>query len=453
MLDDIADIPGMVDMTIIHASSVPEPEAGCNPGVEQALAAAYAAQQADQPDQARTLLERALQNAPDDAALNAAYGLLLYDMGALAAALPALSRALMHMADRSDILLAYAAVCLDQRQPEQAEAPLRAYLEQRPGHMAVMIALAENCAARSMMAEALALGHEVMQLGQPPAAFARRYADWLADSGDYRAAIETLNRALQRDGHDVAGWAQLGSYWLAMQEPHKAEQALSRARILQPDFALPTMMQPETDLSQAYVRALFDGYADRFDHDLQDKLRYRAPALLHDAVRSLWPQPPRPCAMLDLGCGTGLAGKAFADMATTCTGIDLAPRMLAQAEKTGCYQQLIAGDVVAECAQLHEYFDLIVAADVLVYLGALEPLFAQIRTHLAPQGLFALTIERHDGPEDWVLQPQRRTAHRPDYLTGLAAAHGLTLRLQQACTPRLEKGQPVDGVLLIFSER
>ncbi len=305
--------------------------------------------------------------------------------------------------------------------------------------------IAELCAAQGNITEAVALGREALQLDKYLTSSLPLYARWLVATGEHRLAIETLMRYLREKPEDTSVWRQLGHGWLAVQETEKARQAFARAGDAVDAISTP----PDDALSLAYVRALFDGYANRFDNDLLAKLDYHAPELLVAAISACWPEPPFPCRMLDLGCGTGLAAQAFAAMTTERVGIDCAPRMLAQAEKTALYHQLIAGDIVEECRKLKPGFELIIAADVLVYLGDLAPLFAAIRPLLTQGGLFAATVEQHDGADDWFLQPQRRYAHRADYIRHLADAYDLQLRQLTECTPRTEKGLPVKGLLMV----
>ena len=62
-------------------------------------------------------------------------------------------------------------------------------------------------------------------------------------------------------------------------------------------------------MPQAYVRALFDQYAPRFEFALVDDLGYRGPALLFKAVLSVRAAARKPAFFkraIDLGCGTGL---------------------------------------------------------------------------------------------------------------------------------------------------
>src|SRR5262249_34413521 len=132
-------------------------------------------------------------------------------------------------------------------------------------------------------------------------------------------------------------------------------------------------------------------------------LSYRAPALLRAAIERVCAarqHPARFAAVLDLGCGTGLAGVEFRPLAERLTGVDLSPQMIAVARGKGAYARLVADDIgrfLAAAAVEGARYDLVLAADVFTYFGDLAPLFAACASVLAPGGLVAFTVERSDG--------------------------------------------------------
>lgn len=194
----------------------------------------------------------------------------------------------------------------------------------------------------------------------------------------------------------------------------------------------------------AYVRDLFDDYAERFDADLIGLLRYRVPELLSDAV--LRDSPQGSIDILDLGCGTGLCGTRLKAIARRLTGVDLSPGMLDKARERDVYTEL-------ECAELtqylagHEEFDLVVAGDVLIYLGDLAPVFAGVKRVLRFDGRFVFSVEAaNEG--DVELGATRRYRHSRVYLEGLAAAYGFEVDAIEDHVLRLEGGNPVGGYLV-----
>ena len=123
-------------------------------------------------------------------------------------------------------------------------------------------------------------------------------------------------------------------------------------------------------------------------------------------------------SVLDLGCGTGLAGAAFRPFVDWLVGVDLSPAMIAQAAAKGIYDRFVTADVAAaladETANAAKYH-LVIAADVFVYVNDLAPIFASVAHVLAPDGMFAFTVETHAG-DGVKLLPTLRYAHGERYV-------------------------------------
>src|SRR5450432_2875749 len=201
----------------------------------------------------------------------------------------------------------------------------------------------------------------------------------------------------------------------------------------------------------AYVKALFDQYAPKFDAALMDDLGYRAPALLLAAVlgtRAAVGKPAIFSRVIDLGCGTGLAARAFSAVAGEIIGIDLSPRMIERARLTGLYAELEVGEIVEGLSRKQDASaDLILAADVMVYVHDMTPLLAEVARVLASGGLFAFTVESHLA-EGVVLGQGLRYAYSASSVRALVADAGLTLDLLQPASSRTENGAQVPGFVV-----
>ena len=213
--------------------------------------------------------------------------------------------------------------------------------------------------------------------------------------------------------------------------------------------AAETGAAPPERSAPAYVTALFDLYAPSFDDSLRGFLAYRAPERLVEAVHAvLGPRTvPR---VLDLGCGTGLAGPLLRPLAHRLEGVDLSPGMLERAGALGVYDALWVGEITAELAAAPAPYDVLVAVDVLVYFGALEPLFIEAARRLEPGGLFAFTVEKGDAP-GYRLQPSARYAHHLDYVRECARAAGLRPVLEREEVLRRQAGQSVLGHVVVLA--
>ena len=171
-----------------------------------------------------------------------------------------------------------------------------------------------------------------------------------------------------------------------------------------------------------YLRAVFDGYAGRFEAHLIS-LGYRVPGLIRAALlrhrpglrngESLGP-------VLDLGCGTGLAAVAVSDLPIgPMMGVDLSAGMLREAAAKQLYAELREADLIATLLHDERRWPVIFAADVLCYFGALEEVMAAVHGRLIPGGLFLFSLEEASancdaaatGNGKWALGPQGRYAH------------------------------------------
>ncbi|TWI61152.1 putative TPR repeat methyltransferase [Pseudoduganella lurida] len=197
-----------------------------------------------------------------------------------------------------------------------------------------------------------------------------------------------------------------------------------------------------------YVAALFDQYAPRFDRHLVDVLGYRTPGLLAQSLaRHLASRADKD--VLDLGCGTGLCGAVLRPFARHLAGVDLSPAMLERARALAIYDALDCADVVAFLRDADRQWDVLAAADVLVYLGDLEALFAQAHRALRAGGLFAFSVERL-AAGTFTLLGSGRYAHAASYIETLAARHGFTVRELAPCTLRQDSGSDVAGLLVVL---
>jgi predicted TPR repeat methyltransferase len=261
-------------------------------------------------------------------------------------------------------------------------------------------------------------------------------------------AIGEFHRALRIDPANAAARAALGKAWLAAGEPDKAEDALSgiAPQDAPPDiadmYAEIAAMRARPRADPRYVRHLFDEFSSDYDARMLGPLSYGAPQILRRMAEMMGVTGK--LAICDLGCGTGLAGVTFADLASRLDGVDLSPAMIAKAQERGLYNELRVGDLETVLAEDGKAYDLLIAADTLVYLGDLARLFAAAKTRLTQDGLFLFTVERKDG-DDYEIGPKRRWRHSESYLRGAAEAAGLTVAGLLECHPRSEAGKPVEG--------
>jgi predicted TPR repeat methyltransferase len=199
-----------------------------------------------------------------------------------------------------------------------------------------------------------------------------------------------------------------------------------------------------------YLEHLFDQYAFRFDEHLKF-LKYRVPDLIYDLFLKINPSPAKELLILDLGCGSGLCGEKFSNLAKYLIGIDLSLRMIQEAKRKNVYHELKIADIETALID-YRNFDLVIAADTLVYLGDLEKIMAGVAKSLHPEGLFIFTLENGDY-YPYQLQKNARFAHHEKYLEELAKRHGFEIIAQDFAVLREEKNMEVKGVVYGFRKK
>jgi predicted TPR repeat methyltransferase len=241
--------------------------------------------------------------------------------------------------------------------------------------------------------------------------------------GDRAGAVEAFRQALAADEADRQG----------------AAVRLTRLGAL-PPVAMPT----------AYIRSLFDGYAAGFEDSLVGRLGYRGPELLLDALKRAGALTTFQ-SVLDLGCGTGLAGVAIKPFARRLTGVDLSPRMLDAARDKGVYDRLVETECMTflrEEAVAGAQHDLVLAADVFIYFHELMQVPRFAVPVMAPGALLAFSVETYDG-DGVILRDTLRYAHGEEHVRHALAQGGMDVVLLESAPARNEKGDPVPGLVVV----
>ena len=292
----------------------------------------------------------------------------------------------------------------------------------------------------------------------------RRY-DFARDlqlKGDLVAAADLLLQATELAPGFASAWFTLGEIREQLGETEAAISAFRKARAADPEdrhgASLHLMRlgaEKLSDMPQAYVRALFDQYAPKFESALVDDLFYRGPALLFKAVLASRAAVRKPAFFrraIDLGCGTGLAATAFAKEVDHFIGIDLAPRMIEKARSTGLYAELEVADMLQGLrGKLDASANLVLAADAMVYVADLGPVLREANRVLAPGGLLAFTVETHDG-EGVIIGEGLRYAHAANHVRAAIADAGLSLSRLEQLSARNEDNAPVPGLVVVAAK-
>jgi predicted TPR repeat methyltransferase len=280
--------------------------------------------------------------------------------------------------------------------------------------------------------------------------------------GDLAAAADLLLQATELAPGFASAWFTLGEIRERAGERDAAVAAFRTAKDADPEdrhgASLRLMLLGAEQVSampQAYVRALFDQYAPRFEAALVGDLGYRGPEILFKAVlwvRAVARKPAFFMRAIDLGCGTGLAAMAFARNVDQFVGIDLSPRMIEKARLTRLYAELEVDDMLNGLRSKPETSaELILAADAMVYVADLAPVLAEASRVLIAGGVLAFTTETHDG-EGVIIGEGLRYAHSADHVRASVEAAGLVLSQIEDRSARNEEDAAVPGLVVVATK-
>lgn len=281
------------------------------------------------------------------------------------------------------------------------------------------------------------------------------WARGLADDGDHAAAAEMLAEVVALAPAFAAAWFALAETLEKLGNNDGAIEAYEKARAADPRDAHGAAVRlarlgalPPVAMPIGYIQSLFDGYAPKFETSLTGNLNYRGPQLLRDALRRAG-APAHFANVLDLGCGTGLAGNLFRPQCGRLTGVDLSGGMLAVARDKQVYDRLEEAEAMtylraAPAASL----DLIIAADVFIYFHELMQIGVPAARALKPGGLIAFSVETHDS-DGVILRDTLRYAHSEGHVREAVTGGGLEVLCLERAWARREKGDEVPGLVVV----
>ena len=286
-----------------------------------------------------------------------------------------------------------------------------------------------------------------------------RWAIEQAQHGDLAAAADILAQTVELAPAFATAWFALAAIRDVTGDRAGAITAFAAARDADPQdyhgarlhLARLGAGEATPDMTATYVRRLFDQHAGEFDAKMREHLAYRGPEVLREAVRAQCGGRMRFGTMLDLGCGTGLGGAAFRPYVDWLVGVDLSQAMIGEARAKGLYDRLLAGELgefLRDEAANESRYHLVLGADVFVYCGNLAPIAAAVARVLAEGGLFAFSVETHDG-EGVLLRETLRYAHAADHVRAALQGAGLAVLSLDAAATRTEKGAPVTGLIAV----
>jgi predicted TPR repeat methyltransferase len=280
-------------------------------------------------------------------------------------------------------------------------------------------------------------------------------ADKLRGYGFVETTFLCLKRVTELMPENSDAWHALGFAAQAVGRRDDARNAFAQYLEYQPEDAtirhILTALKDEAPPPRASNECILQSFRDfssHYDTKMRDILSYQAPERLQEMIRAEMGEAGG-LEILDLGCGTGLAGVGLKERAARLVGIDLSPEMIELARERGIYDQLEVAEITEWLEQTTAEFDLIIACDCLVYFGDLQPVAALAAKRLKPGGCFAFTTERGD-KYPFHLTDSGRYTHHSDYIREIAARAGLVVGRLDEGFLRTERGVEVTGLLALL---
>ncbi|MBQ7660056.1 MAG: tetratricopeptide repeat protein [Alphaproteobacteria bacterium] len=330
---------------------------------------------------------------------------------------------------------------------EKQEHFFKQALSINPDSFEAHISYADFLYADKRTLEALEEYRKAVLLAPDDLALSNNLALILKDLGDYKGALDLfLNAFLKNKDNDAVAVNMAETLVLLHQtEP---EAALEVAKLWQTNapnnlFAnrtLASFKQKPTGDDETYAKVLFDSFAQIYDTRMSE-IKYDIFKKIKDLKISF------DGAVLDLGCGTGLAAQNLKTPKSVWTGVDISSKMLEIARKKDLYQNLYEQDIVDFLTSNHIKSDIVLLLDVLEYTKEFEKIFA-----LCFPAKLILSFEK--APLDaktFRLSPQGRYQHNPQYIAQILKNAGYQTIKQHPLVLRKENGKDAQGFLFVCS--
>lgn len=385
-------------------------------------------------------------------------GIALRDQGRLDEACAELEAVVAKQPQHADAFNALGYVYTRLERHDDAERCFRAALARNPVFPDALTNLGNVLASRKCWAEAVGYHRRALAVAPAHGGAAINLGSALVVLGRFAEAAAAFRQAIAANPANAEAHVQLGTTLNQSGKRQEAERAFREALRISPEHseaqyflaALGAGERPHTAPPE-YVSRLFDGYAETFDAELVGKLLYRTPEALLGAVQAALAER-WDLDVLDLGCGTGLCGVLFKPLSRTLAGVDLSSKMVAKAHARAIYDELEIGELTEALRKREESLDVVLAADVFIYVGELDSVFQAAARALRPTGVLAFSVETTNAEEGegCVLRSTGRYAHAQAYVTQLSQRYGFVpVSVEDLCI-RLEDDQPIIGAIHVL---
>jgi predicted TPR repeat methyltransferase len=357
-----------------------------------------------------------------------------------------------------DAITALAQCMIETGECKAAINALENILEENPKNLDANYLIATAYVKLGDMQKALASYHKQIEVN-PNLESYYNVGVILMNMNRFTESIHYFIESLAYNPDNIDAHMNLASIYLKRQEYEKARNHYYKAQSIDPkNKEIPHILSAITQDEVAqrapdeYVQNLFDQYSDNYDQHL-DYLKFQVPDLINNSIQNLISPSEGQLSMLDLGCGTGLSAQKLQDYCHTINGVDLSEKMLEIAKNKNIYDNLRAEDISQYLKNDNSQYDVIIAGDVLPYIGNLSELFKLVRQKLNKAGLFVFTIEADNSASEFSLQKSVRYAHSKKYIETLADKYNYQVSAIENANLRNNMKQPIPGYCIALQAK
>lgn len=424
--------------------------------LDQALKFAMRLHQANELESAEIIYRKLLEVNPEEPNLLHFFGMLRNQRGFAKEAVEWIKKSLNLVPDYIDAENNLANIYLQLGLHELAETHFRHVIETNQEFAAVYANLAIALKKQGREAEAVGYMQKAVDLEPDTQSHYLNLGNIYHSQKKFTKAVSAYQKAITMQPSDSKAYQRISRTYYQMGKIDCCIQVLQQWLDVMPGnptalhlLAAYTHTNTPARASDAYVQETFDGFAASFNGVLK-VLNYQAPSLIHEALAALSPNPEN-WVLLDAGCGTGLFGILARPQVKQLVGIDLSGKMLAQAEATGVYDQLIQAELTAFFYQADAVYTAITCVDTFCYFGDLTEAINAAKRALKPDGWLLFTVEKlhaMSAVENFQLTIHGRYSHTEAYVRKLLLDAGYQIHCIKSALLRTECAEPVLGLVI-----
>ena len=360
---------------------------------------------------------------PSSALLNINLGQCYFELGQIESAIESYEKAIEIRPQWAVGFVMLGQIHSAQGNPDQAIENLKKAIAIEPECAEIHLNMGNVLQARGNLTEAIKSYQITLNIKLDHAEAYHNMGTALNAMGDYEKAINSYKQAIKINPLSSSSYHNLGLLQEANDNPAEAIENFKEVVRLDPDnlrakHLLSALTGQQTEsVPDVYVEGLFDSYAAQFDQSLVEQLKYNVPKLIAELLLKYQSVAPLG-SIMDLGCGTGLAGVELKDFCQEIEGIDLSKKMLAKAKQKNVYSKLNHTGIIEYLADAPLDFDLFLSTDVFVYVGELSEVFRLIKSRNKRHGRLAFSTE-HTEKADFFLEASGRYSHSKNYIDSL----------------------------------